>query len=41
MPETYYYGLAAMMYLTTCWMFVAVRWFHTCKQPKNQLRYIA
>ena len=40
MPETYYYGLAAMMYLTTCWMFVAVRWFHTCKQPKGQLRYI-
>ena len=27
--EQYYYGLAALMYLTTCWMFSAVRWWHT------------
>ena len=38
--EHYYYGLAALMYLTTCWMFAAVRWFHTCKQPKRTHRYI-
>lgn len=38
--EHYYYGLAALMYLTTCWMFAAVRWFHTCKQPKSTHRYI-
>ena len=38
--EHYYYGLAALMYLTTCWMFAAVRWWHTCKQPKRTHRYI-
>ena len=38
--EHYYYGLAALMYLTTCWMFAAVRWWHTCKQPKSAQRYI-
>ena len=38
--EQYYYGLAALMYVTTCWMFAAVRWFHTCKQPKSAHRYI-
>ena len=38
--EQYYYGLAALMYLTTCWMFVAVRWFHTCRAPKERRRYI-
>jgi hypothetical protein len=38
--EHYYYGLAALMYLTTCWMFAAVRWFHTCRAPKERRRYI-
>lgn len=38
--EYYFYGLAALMYLTTCWMFAAVRWWHTCKQPKSTHRYI-
>ena len=38
--EYYYYGLAALMYVTTCWMFVAVRWFHTCRAPKERRRYI-
>ena len=38
--EYYFYGLAALMYLTTCWMFSAVRWWHTCKQPKSTHRYI-
>ena len=29
-----------MLYLTTCWMFAAVRWFHTCNEPKERQRYI-
>ena len=33
--EQYNYGLAALMYITTCWMFAAVRWFHTCRAPRN------
>ncbi|MBR3481125.1 MAG: hypothetical protein IKH32_10620 [Prevotella sp.] len=28
------------MYLTTCWTFAAVRWWHTCSQPKERHRYI-
>lgn len=40
MNEYYYYGLAALMYLTTCWTFSAVRWFHTCRAPKERHRYI-
>lgn len=38
--EQYNYGLAALMYITTCWMFAAVRWFHTCRAPKERRRYI-
>lgn len=38
--EYYYYGLAAMLYLATCWMFAAVRWFHTCNEPKERRPYI-
>jgi AraC-like DNA-binding protein len=40
MNEYYYYGLAAMLYITTCWMFAAVRWFHTCNVPKERRPYI-
>lgn len=40
MTEHYYYGLAALMYLTTCWTFAAVRWFHTCRQPKRERKWI-
>ena len=40
MSEYYYYGLAAMLYITTCWCFSAVRWFHTCRVPKARQRYI-
>lgn len=40
MDKYYYYGLAAMLYLTTCWVFVIVRWFHTCRVPKERQRYI-
>ncbi len=40
MNEYYFYGLAAMLYITTCWCFVAVRWFHACRVPKERQRYI-
>ena len=40
MNEYYFYGLAALMYLTTCWTFAAVRWFHTCRAPKERHKYI-
>ena len=40
MNEYYYYGLAAMFYITTCWTFVVVRWFHTCQEPKEHSSYI-
>jgi AraC-like DNA-binding protein len=40
MNEVYYYGLAALFYLTTCWVFAAVRWFHTCQEPKERRSYI-
>ena len=40
MSEYYYYGLAAMLYLATCWMFAIVRWFHTCNEPKERRPYI-
>lgn len=40
LTDYYYYGLAAMLYLTTCWTFAAVRWFHTCNEPKERCPYI-
>ena len=40
MSEYYYYGMADVMLLTTCWTFAAVRWFHTCRAPKREHRYI-
>ncbi len=40
MNEYYYYGLAAMLYVTTCWVFVIIRWFHTCQEPKEHRSYI-
>ena len=40
MSEYYYHGLAAMFYVTTCWTFVVVRWFHTCQAPKDRRAYI-
>ena len=36
MSEYYYYGMAAVLLLTTCWMFVAARWFHTCPMTNCQ-----
>ena len=40
MSQYYYYGLAAMAYITTCWTFVIIRWFHTCQEPKEHRSYI-
>ena len=40
MSEYYYYGLAAMLYITTCWVFAVVRWFHTSQEPKECHAYI-
>lgn len=40
MNEYYYYGLAATLYITTCWTFAVVRWFHTCNEPKERHSYI-
>ena len=31
----YIFGLAALAYIVTSTMFAAVRWFHTCQQPKE------
>lgn len=38
----YYYlsGVSAAVYLTTCWVFAAVRWFHTCREPKEHHDYL-
>ena len=36
MNELYWYGVAAATYLTSCWIFAAVRWFHTCQAPKER-----
>ncbi len=36
----YWYGLAAITYLVTCYVFSAVRWFHTCNAPKERRTYI-
>ena len=40
LPPYYFYGLAAMLYLTSCWFFSAVRWWHTCRAPKERYAYI-
>ena len=36
----YLYGVSAAVYLTTCWVFAAVRWFHTCREPKEHHDYL-
>lgn len=40
MGSYYWFGLAAMIYLVTCWVFSLVRWFHTCQTPKEHSAYI-
>ena len=36
----YYWGLSAIVYIATCYIFSAVRWFHTCDKPKESHEYI-
>ena len=36
----YWYGISAATYIVTCWIFIVVRWFHTCRAPKDQHSYI-
>lgn len=36
----YWYGLSAMVYVITCWIFSAVRGFHNCGTPKERRDYI-
>ena len=36
----YWFGVSAAAYLVTCWLFAAVRWFHTCRAPKERHAYI-
>jgi len=38
--ETYFWGLSATVYVVTCFMFSAIRWFHTCNKPKETHAYI-
>ena len=40
LDSNYWFGVSAAAYLVTCWMFAAVRWFHTCRAPKEQHAYI-
>ena len=36
----YWYGLSALVYLVTCWVFAAVRGIHNCGTPKERRDYI-
>lgn len=36
----YWYGVAATAYLVSCWIFAAVRWWHTCREPKERHDYV-
>ena len=36
----YWYGAAATFYLTSCLVFVILRWFHTCQAPKDKRSYL-
>ena len=38
--ELYWLGVAATAYLVSCWIFAAVRWWHTCQEPKERHDYI-
>jgi len=37
---SYWHGIAASFYLTSCIIFAIVRWFHVCQAPKDQRSYI-
>ena len=36
----YWYGVSMTVYIVTCWLFSAMRAFHTCQQPKKNRAYI-
>lgn len=36
----YWYGVAAMVYIVTCWVFSVVRGIHNCGTPKERREYI-
>lgn len=36
----YWYGVSAAVYIATCWIFAVVRWFHTCRVPRERQSYI-
>jgi len=38
--NTYWFGVASTAYLVSCWIFAAVRWWHTCREPKERHDYI-
>ena len=41
LTENYYWhGIAANVYLISCWLFAVIRWFHTCRAPKDRHEYI-
>ncbi len=38
--EYYWYGVALVVYILSCWFFSIIRAFHTCQQPKSRRAYI-
>ena len=38
--SAYWYGLSAATFIITCWVFAAIRYYHTCCAPKEQRSYI-
>lgn len=38
--ESYFWGLCATIYIVTCLMFSAIRWFHACNKPKEARAYV-
>lgn len=40
MVAYYYYGVAATAFIVSCWMFAAIRIWHTCNSPKHHRSYV-
>ena len=40
MTVYYYYGVAATAFIVSCWMFAAIRIWHTCNSPKHHRSYV-
>lgn len=38
--DFYWFGVSMAAYILTCWVFSAMRTFHTCQQPKEHRAYI-